>query len=71
MRGPEGRFIVISGDSGVGKSSVVDAGILPRLENGALAGDETCETVRMVPRQANQPFVALMTALGSYATKAG
>ena len=71
MRRPEGRFIIISGDSGIGKSSVVDAGILPRLENGALPGGESAETVRMVPGQGNQPFAALMTALGSYTTRAG
>lgn len=71
MRGPEGRFIIISGDSGVGKSSVVDAGILPRLEDGALPGGEHAETVRMVPGQGNEPFAALMTALGSYATRGG
>jgi len=70
MRGPEGRFVIISGDSGVGKSSVVDAGILPKLEDGALPGGERCETVRMAPGQGNQPFAALMTGLGSYATRA-
>jgi hypothetical protein len=43
MRTPDGRFILISGESGVGKSSVVDAGILPRLEQGGLPGGETCE----------------------------
>jgi formylglycine-generating enzyme required for sulfatase activity len=71
MRGPQGRFVIISGDSGVGKSSVVDAGILPRLEDGALPGGEACEAVRMVPGQSSQPFAALMTALGSSATRAG
>lgn len=29
LREPEGRFMIISGDSGVGKSSVVDAGFFP------------------------------------------
>jgi formylglycine-generating enzyme required for sulfatase activity len=71
MRQPPGRFIIISGDSGVGKSSVVDAGILPKLEDGSVPGGETCVTVRMVPGQANQPFAALMTALGAYAARAG
>ena len=64
MRLPEGRFIIISGDSGVGKSSVVDAGILPRLEAGGLPGDENCVSVRMLPGQSSQPFDALMTVLG-------
>ena len=71
MRGPEGRFIIISGDSGVGKSSVVDAGISPKLEDGALPGDEACMCVRMVPGQGSQPFAALVIALGGYATRAG
>lgn len=71
MRSPEGRFIIISGDSGVGKSSVVDAGILPRLEDRGLPGDENCETVRMVPSQTDQPFNSLMAALGAMAARAG
>lgn len=71
MQKPEGRFIIVSGDSGVGKSSLVDAGILPKLEDGALPGGEPCLCVRMVPGQANQPFDALMTALGLCVTRAG
>jgi formylglycine-generating enzyme required for sulfatase activity len=71
MRLPEGRFIIISGDSGVGKSSVVDAAVLPRLEGGGLPGNESCECVRMLPSQGDHPFNALMTALGSFATRAG
>jgi hypothetical protein len=64
MHKPEGRFIIISGDSGVGKSSVVDAGILPKLEDGALPDNDSCVSVRMVPGQGSQPFGALMTAPG-------
>jgi len=71
IRQPQGRFIIISGDSGAGKSSIVDAGILPNLEEGGLPGTEICECVRMVPGQGSQPFGALMTALGSLATRAG
>jgi Novel STAND NTPase 1/Domain of unknown function (DUF4062) len=71
MHKPEGRFIIVSGDSGVGKSSVVDAGILPKLEDGALPGGEPCVTVRMVPGQGGEPFDALKTALGSLVTRAG
>jgi hypothetical protein len=71
MRQPEGRFIIISGDSGVGKSSVVDAGILPKLEDGALPDTERCVTVRMVPGQSGEPFDAFKTALGSLVTRAG
>src|SRR5499433_268465 len=71
IRRPEGGFIIISGDSGVGKSSVVDAGILPKLEDGALPGGEPCVTVRMVPGQGGEPFDAFKTALGSLVTRAG
>src|SRR5262249_58249818 len=49
LQKPERRFIIISGDSGVGKSSVVDAGLLPKFEDGALSGNENCVAVRMVP----------------------
>lgn len=62
----EGRFIIVSGDSGVGKSSVIDAGILPKLEDGGLPGNESCESVRMLPSQSSQPFSALMAALGPW-----
>jgi AAA ATPase domain len=71
MRLSEDRFLIISGDSGAGKSSIVDAGILPNLEEGGVPGTEICECVRMVPGQGSQPFGALMTALGSFATRAG
>lgn len=71
MRLPEGRFILISGDSGVGKSSVVDAGILPKLEQGGLPGGEHCECIRMVPSQKQDPWSSLLAALGSLATSAG
>ncbi|MGH7232194.1 MAG: DUF4062 domain-containing protein, partial [Nitrospiraceae bacterium] len=40
MHGLEGRFILVSGDSGVGKSSVVAAGVLPQIEEGGLPGGE-------------------------------
>ena len=36
------QFILISGDSGVGKSSVLDAGLLLRLEEGGLPGGQDC-----------------------------
>ncbi|WP_454064311.1 nSTAND1 domain-containing NTPase [Candidatus Nitrospira salsa] len=71
LRSPEGRFMIISGDSGVGKSSVVDAGILPQLEENGLSVDESCATVRMVPSQTAHPFTSLMAGLGSMASRAG
>ena len=71
MRGPEGRFIIISGDSGVGKSSVVDAGVLPKIEEGGLLDSKPGLCVRMLPSQGNHPFNSLMTTLGTFATRAG
>lgn len=71
LREPEGRFMIISGDSGAGKSSVVDAGVLPILESGGLPDAEPCLSVRMVPSQRQQPMEALLGALGPLITRAG
>ena len=71
MRGPAGRFVIISGGSGTGKSSLVDAGVLPRLEETGLPGIGSCVCKRVVPSQGNHPFDALMRALQSEAERAG
>jgi|GEM_PF-1406787 len=71
MRLPQGRFIIISGDSGSGKSSVVDAGVLPRIEVGGLPGDTRALCLRMLPSQGRHPFDAFMGALNPFATQAG
>lgn len=68
---PEGRFIIISGNSGSGKSSLVDAGVLPKLEENGLPGGSSCLCVRMVPSQGAHPFDALTRRLDTYAEKAG
>lgn len=65
------RFILVSGDSGVGKSSFLDAGVLPRLEESGLPGGRGCLCVRMVPRHGRHPFDALMRALHAHAEQAG
>ena len=64
---PEGRFVIVSGDSGSGKSSLVEAGVLPRLKEGErpLCG------VRMVPSGGIDPFDALLRALRPLAERAG
>ena len=36
----QGRFLAVIGQSGVGKSSLVRAGLLPRLRTGALPGSD-------------------------------
>lgn len=71
MCDPKGRFILISGNSGVGKSSVVAAGVLPLIEKTPLAGSTSCLCVRMVPSKGPHPFNALMGALHPYATAVG
>jgi hypothetical protein len=60
---PEGRFIIISGGSGTGKSSLVDAGVLPRIEAGDLSGVGNSFCIRIVPSAGAHPFDALMRAL--------
>ncbi|MCG8423387.1 MAG: SUMF1/EgtB/PvdO family nonheme iron enzyme [Proteobacteria bacterium] len=42
-------LVAVAGDSGVGKSSVCRAGVLPRVSAGALGQERTWSTVRMVP----------------------
>ncbi|MCX7111100.1 MAG: SUMF1/EgtB/PvdO family nonheme iron enzyme [Proteobacteria bacterium] len=61
---PDGRFLIVSGDSGSGKSSLVDAGVLPRLEADTHA-------VYMLPSQGDNPFDALLRVLNGPAQLAG
>ena len=68
---PEGHFMIVSGSSGTGKSSLVEAGVLPRLEESGLPGDKSCLCLRMVPSQGNHPFDALMRVLHPYAQQSG
>lgn len=59
--GRDGRFVVAVGASGSGKSSVVRAGLVPRLRAGALDGSERWLYATMVP--GSDPFAALHRAL--------
>jgi len=52
--------VVVAGDSGVGKSSLCRAGVLPLVSDGAL-GDGSWRVVRVVPGRG--PLVALARAL--------
>ncbi len=45
------RLLTLTGPSGSGKSSVVMAGLLPRLQSGALSGSEAWSYLVMVPGQ--------------------
>ena len=53
-------FIAVVGASGSGKSSLVWAGLIPRLLAGALEGSETWPWVRFTPGElSDNPFTAL------------
>ena len=63
--GSAGRFVAVVGPSGSGKSSVVKAGLLPAIRQGALPGSAEWFVVQMVPSQ--QPFDELAAALRTIA----
>ena len=67
FHGSQGRFLIISGDSGVGKSSLVDAGVLPALK----AETNTYQSLRMVPSQKQQSMMVLLSTLTPWITQAG
>jgi WD40 repeat protein/serine/threonine protein kinase len=64
-RTPNNRFLAVVGPSGSGKSSVIHAGLLPRLHRGDIPGSEDWFVVNMVP--GDQPFLNLEAALLSVA----
>jgi len=66
---PDGRLVLVVGGSGSGKSSVVRAGLLPRLRRGALPGSDAWFVTTMVP--GSSPFAALGQALERVAVEAG
>jgi WD40 repeat protein len=47
--GPAARFLAVVGPSGSGKSSLVRAGLVPRLRAGALPGSDRWFIVQLVP----------------------
>ena len=54
--------VLVAGDSGVGKSSLCRAGVLPAVADGAIADRRTWSTVRVV--LGRHPIAALAAALG-------
>ena len=63
LRDPAQGFIAVVGASGSGKSSLVWAGVIPRLLAGALEGSERWSWVRFTPGELNDnPFTALCNA---------
>ena len=63
--GPKGRFVVVVGPSGSGKSSVVRAGLLPALRHRAIPGSDDWFIVTMTPGR--EPFDALADGLRAVA----
>ncbi len=61
------RFLAVIGPSGSGKSSVVKAGLIPRLRKGALSNSEKWFIGEFVP--SNDPFRELASVLLSCATE--
>jgi WD40 repeat protein/serine/threonine protein kinase/DNA-binding SARP family transcriptional activator len=57
----DSRFLAIIGPSGGGKSSVVRAGLIPALRNGALPGSQNWFITQMTP--GDQPLEELEAAL--------
>lgn len=58
------RFILVTGESGVGKSSLCRAGVIPLLEDGALGDGRSWSAITMVPGR--KPWLALTSALARY-----
>ena len=55
-------FVLVTGDSGVGKSSICRAGVLPAVADGALGGGRVYTVATMVPGR--RPLQALAAAVG-------
>ncbi|HSM45696.1 MAG TPA: protein kinase, partial [Acidimicrobiia bacterium] len=62
----ERRFVTVVGPSGSGKSSVVKAGLLPELSNGAVDGSDRWFRVAFTPGP--DPLVSLADAVESVST---
>ena len=60
------HLLVVVGPSGIGKSSVVKAGLVPALRRGAVAGSESWLVTEMTPGRS--PFDQLTAALERVAT---
>lgn len=63
---PKHRFLAVIGASGVGKSSLVNAGVIPALRAGAIPGADSWKILRFTPGEIEgNPFLALANRLGT------
>ncbi|GAA0421092.1 hypothetical protein GCM10010160_56220 [Acrocarpospora corrugata] len=61
---PRSRFLAVIGASGAGKSSLVNAGVIPELRRGAIPGADRWEIIRFTPGEIEgSPFLALAARL--------
>jgi formylglycine-generating enzyme required for sulfatase activity len=64
LRDPSNRFVTVVGASGSGKSSLVWAGLIPRLQAGAIEGSQDWAWLRFTPGElGDNPFLALAASL--------
>lgn len=64
FKDPKIRFIAVMGASGSGKSSLVAAGLLPRLKQDAIPGSKDWVVLELTPSgPGNDPFLKLATKL--------
>jgi hypothetical protein len=63
----DNRFVLVVGASGSGKSSLVGAGLLPRLQANAISSETTGSkdwfVVQFTPGQSDHPFAALFDGI--------
>ncbi len=59
----DSRFVAVVGASGSGKSSLVGAGLIPRLKANGIEGSADWLYARFTPGAGKSPFEALVTAL--------
>ncbi len=57
-------FVLVAGDSGVGKSSLCRAGAVPLIQDGAIEPDRTWSSAAMMPGR--KPLQVLVSVLASY-----
>lgn len=63
---PRCQMLAVIGASGTGKSSLVHAGLIPRLRAGAIPGSSDWKIITMLPGEIDRnPFVALASHLVS------